>query len=151
MMDEIDYYCSICGKQVEAKTKCCHTAEPLFEVDINLPDLTNFVKYFDNQYVNKLKAKYTNWFSFPDQLKTVKLDGYDEETLTKDEAEFVDEVLKLYSTIPNMSSLLCLFYNNDLVEAGIETFTSLVKFVFLIEEPRMTELCIFIARLERSL
>ena len=81
----------------------------------------------------------------------VKIDGYNDELLTKNEAKFVNEVLKLYKDIPNMSSLLCLFYNNDLVEAGISTFASLVDFVFLIDEQRLTELCIFIARLKRSI
>ena len=61
----IDYYCRICGAQVEANYECCVQSFSLIEIDKSNVDLTELTTWFnDDKFIRLLKDKYLNWTSF---------------------------------------------------------------------------------------
>ncbi len=68
----MDYYCRNCGsQQLTNVSDCCDIAEPVIAIGIAIDedrigyDLTEAATWFGMKTMNELKAKYPNWFNFP--------------------------------------------------------------------------------------
>lgn len=83
------------------------------------------------------------------QPLAIQVDDYNEELLTHDEVALLDELYNMHAVIPNLSQLLTLFCDNNLIVEGFETYTNLIPFTNLISESRLMSVAILVVRMKR--
>lgn len=74
----------------------------------------------------------------------IKVDDYNEVVL-------LDELYNMHNVIPNLSQLLTLFCDNNLIIEGFETYANLIPFTTLLGESRLIAVSLLVVRMKRSI